>query len=137
MTSARLDVKAVFLLSLSAFVVWLACGLTMGLGRSAFGLETALKVHAIAAPVYAALVSLVYFERFHAVSPLVAAAFVTVIIVVLDAGVVVAVFEKSYAMFSSILGTWLPFLSIFVATYLTGTIVRHSSPEAPAADLRR
>ena len=24
-------------------------------------------------------------------------------------------------MFSSVLGTWLPFLSIFVATYLTGT----------------
>ena len=94
MTSARLDAKAVFMLSLSAFVVWLACGLTMGLGRSAFGLETALKVHAVAAPIFAALVSLVYFERFRAVSPLVAAAFVTVIIVVLDAGLVAPVFEN-------------------------------------------
>jgi hypothetical protein len=126
------------MLLLSAFVVWLACGLTMALGRSAFGLETALKIHAIAAPVFAALVSLVYFERF-GVSPLVAAAFVTLFIVVLDAGLVAPVFEKSYAMFMSILGTWLPFLSIFVATYLTGTIVSHSRqiPEAPAADLRR
>ena len=140
MTSAPPDVKAVFLLSLSAFVVWLACGLTMAFGRSAFGLETALRIYAIAAPVFAALVSLVYFARFRAVTPLVAAAFVTVFIVVLDAGLVAPVFEKSYAMFSSILGTWLPFLSIFVATYLTGTwIVRHSRqiPEAPAGDFRR
>jgi hypothetical protein len=125
--SARSDIEAVLLLSLSAFVVWLACGLTMAFGRSAFGLETALRIHAIAAPVFAALVSLVYFRRFHAVTPLVAAAFVTAFIVVLDAGLVAPVFEKSYAMFSSILGTWLPFLSIFVATYLTGSwIVGHS-----------
>ena len=40
MTSALPDVKAVFLLSLSAFVVWLACGLTMAFGRPALGLET-------------------------------------------------------------------------------------------------
>jgi hypothetical protein len=126
-TNAGPDVKAVFLLSLSAFVVWLACGLTMAFGRSAFGLETALRIHAIAAPTFAALVSRVYFARFRAVTPLVAAAFVTVVIIALDAGLVAPVFEKSYAMFSSILGTWLPFLSIFVATYLTGTwIVRHS-----------
>jgi hypothetical protein len=36
---------------------------------------------------------------------------------------VASVFEKSYAMFGSILGTWLPFLSIFAATYLTGTLM--------------
>ncbi len=140
MTSAPPNVKAVFLLSLSAFVVWLACGLVMAFGRPAFGLETTLRIHAIAAPVFAALVSLVYFARFPAVTPLVAAAFVTAFIIVLDAALVAPVFEKSYAMFSSILGTWLPFLSIFAATYLTGTwIVRHSGqiPVGPAGDLRR
>ncbi len=140
MTSPPPDVKAVFLLSLSAFVVWLACGLVMAFGRPALGLETTLRIHAIAAPVFAALVSLVYFARFPAVTPLVAAAFVTAFIIVLDAGLVAPVFEKSYAMFSSILGTWLPFLSIFAATYLTGTLmVRHSRqiPQGPAGDLRR
>jgi hypothetical protein len=45
-------------------------------------------------------------------------------VIVLDATAVAPVFEKSYAMFSSILGTWLPFLSIFAATYLTGIRVR-------------
>jgi len=121
MTSTQWDVRAVFPLSLGEFVVWLACGLTMAFGREALGLETALKLHAIAAPVFAALASLLYFTRCRRVTPLAAAAFFTVFIIVLDAALVVPVFEKSYAMFGSILGTWLPFLSIFAATFLTGT----------------
>ena len=104
----------------------------MALGRSAFGLETALRIHAIAAPVFAALVSLIYFARFRATTPLAAAAFVTAFIVVLDAGLVAPVFEKSYAMFGSILGTWLPFLSIFAATYLTGIWIVGHSRQSPA-----
>jgi hypothetical protein len=130
--SARSHIKAVLLLSLSAFVVWLACGLTMAFGRSAFGLETALRIHAIAAPVFAALVSLIYFARFRTTTPLAAAAFVTAFIVVLDAGLVAPVFEKSYAMFGSILGTWVPFLSIFAATYLMGTWIVGHSRRSPA-----
>ena len=106
----------------------------MAFGRPAFGLETTLRIHAIAAPVFAAVVSLVYFTRFRAVTPLVAAAFFTAFIVVLDAAVVAPVFEKSYVMFGSILGTWLPFLSVFVATYLTGTWIVVHSGEFRAAD---
>ncbi len=64
---------------------------------------------------------LLYFTRCPRVTPLAAAAFFTVFIIVLDAALVAPVFEKSYAMFGSILGTWLPFLSIFAATFLTGT----------------
>ncbi len=93
----------------------------MAFGRPALGLEKTLKVHAIVAPLYAALVSFVYFTRFRAVTPLAAAAFFTGFIVVLDGALVAPVFEKSYSMFSSVLGTWLPFLSIFAASYLTGT----------------
>ena len=36
----KADVRAVLPLSLSAFLVWLACGLTMAFGREALGLET-------------------------------------------------------------------------------------------------
>ena len=79
------------------------------------------EIHAIAAPVFAALASFLYFTRFRRVTPLAAAAFFTAFIIILDAALVAPVFEKSYAMFGSILGTWLPFLSIFAATYLTGT----------------
>jgi hypothetical protein len=47
----------------------------------------------------------------------------------MDATIVAPVFEKSYAMFASILGTWLPFPSIFVATYFTG-YMGHMEPHA-------
>jgi hypothetical protein len=53
-------------------------------------------------------------------TPLATAAFFTLFIVLLDALVVAPIFEKSYAMFSSPLGTRLLLLSIFAATYLTG-----------------
>ena len=43
MPSTQWDVRAILPLSLSAFVVWLACGLTMAFGREALGLETALR----------------------------------------------------------------------------------------------
>ena len=59
-------------------------------------------------------------------TPLAAAGFFTAFIIALDAALVAPAFEKSFAMFSSVLGAWLPFLSIFAATYLMGTwIVRH------------
>ncbi len=140
MPSTQIDIHAAALLSLGAFVVWLACGLTIALGRPAFGVETTLRLHAIAAPIFAALVSLAFFARFRAVPPLAAAAFVTAFIIVLDAALVAPVFEKSYAMFGSILGTWLPFLLIFAATYLTGAwVVGHSRqiPAGPAGDVHR
>ncbi len=120
MTRAGFQRRAALPLTVGAFVIWLACGLTMAFGRQALGLETTMKIHAIAAPIYAALVSYVYFTRFGSVTPLAAAAFMTALIIVLDAALVAPIFEKSYAMFGSVLGTWLPFLSIFAATYLTG-----------------
>ncbi|HKN31085.1 MAG TPA: hypothetical protein VJY34_25710 [Roseiarcus sp.] len=46
--------KAFLVLWLHAFVVWLACGLTIAIGREAFGMETTLRIHAIAAPAFAA-----------------------------------------------------------------------------------
>ncbi len=98
----------------------------MAFGREALGLETTLRIHAVAAPAFAALASFVYFRRFRGVTPLAAAGFFTAFIIALDAALVAPAFEKSFAMFSSVLGAWLPFLSIFAATYLMGTwIVRH------------
>jgi hypothetical protein len=48
-----------------------------------------------------------------------AAAFLGVV-VFLDLFLAAPVFEKNYAMFSSVLGTWIPFALIFGATYLAG-----------------
>jgi len=51
------------------------------------------------------------------------------VVVALDLFLVAPIFETSYAMFSSVLGTWIPFVLIFAATYLTG---RFTSPKSPA-----
>ena len=88
---------------LHAFVIWLACGLTIALGRGAFGMETTLIIHAIAAPAFAAIVSFVYFE-FPSDDASPTAAFFILFIVLMDALLVAPFFEKSYAMFSSPLG---------------------------------
>jgi len=65
-------------------------------------------------------------------TPLATAAFFTLFIVPLDA-LVVAIFEKSYAMFSSPVGTWLLLVSIFAATYLTGVWFGGPRREIPVA----
>jgi hypothetical protein len=50
----------------------------------------------------------------------------TAIVVGLDALVVAPFFEGSYAMFRSVIGTWVPFASIAAATYLVGLAVRRT-----------
>jgi hypothetical protein len=120
MMRARMNAKATVTLALHAFLIWIVCGLTVTLGREFLGLEMTLWVHAIVAPAWPALVSLAYFNGFRTATPLQAASFFVSFIIILDAVLVAPIFEKSYAMFSSILGTWLPFLPIFAAAYFTG-----------------
>jgi len=45
------------------------------------------------------------------------------IIIGLDAVVVAPIFERSYAMFRSFIGTWLPFAGIFAASLLAGFLI--------------
>ena len=83
-------------------------------------LSTALVVHLIAAPVFFTGIAWVYFQRFNLTTPLQTATVFTAIVIFLDVFVVALLIEGSFAMFGSVLGTWLPFLLIFLATYLTG-----------------
>jgi hypothetical protein len=55
--------------------------------------------------------------------PLKTAIIYVLLVIVLDFVVVATFIEKSYAMFSSILGTRIPFALIFGSTYLVGTYV--------------
>jgi hypothetical protein len=41
-------------------------------------------------------------------------------VILLDLLVVATFIERDYAMFGSLLGTWIPFLLIFTSTYLVG-----------------
>jgi hypothetical protein len=73
-------------------VGWALCGVTMGIGMAATTLEHALVIHDVAAAAFLAVV------------------------VVFDFCIVALVIERSLAMFRSPLGTWLPFVLIFLAS---------------------
>ena len=101
---------------------WALCGATMGIGMAATTLDNALVIHAAAAPVIFAAVSLLYFRRFGFLSPLQAAAAFLAVVMAMDFFVVALLIENSFAMFRSPLGTWLPFGLIFLSTWGTGTL---------------
>jgi hypothetical protein len=84
--------------------------------------HTALIIHAIAAPVIFVIISFVYFNRYSFTSPFQTAYTFMAVVVLMDTLVIAKLILKSFEMFSSFIGTWLPFILIFMSTYLTGLI---------------
>jgi hypothetical protein len=41
----------------------------------------------------------------------------------MDFFIVAMLINKSFEMFTSLLGTWIPFALIFISTYLTGNVI--------------
>lgn len=104
---------------------WAACGATMYLGRTHLPLWAALLLHALAAPVFFGLAAWVYYRRPEARRRVLAfAAINTLGVIVLDVVVVALLVERSFAMFASVAGTWLPFALIFLASLGVGVSVR-------------
>lgn len=112
---------------LHAFVGWLLCGATMGIGMATTSLENASAIHAVAAPIIFCLVSLIYFRRFDHLSPLMGANTFLVFVIAMDLFVVALIINRSLEMFTSLLGTWIPFGLIFTSTYVTGLALAHES----------
>ena len=106
--------------TLHAVAGWAYCGVLIGVGRRLLPMQATLIIHAIGAPVGFALISRFYHRRFGYTSPWQTAIAFLGIVVGLDVFLVAPVLEKSYAMFTSALGTWIPFAFIFTATYFTG-----------------
>ena len=116
--------KKIIIVLSHAFIVWALCGATIAIGRSFMSVELTLIIHAIAAPIFAALVSLDYYKKFHYTTPLQTAFIFLLFVIAMDAGLVAPFFEKSYEMFRSILGTWVHFVLIFLSTFITGLTVK-------------
>jgi len=114
---------AVAIIAAHAVVLWILCGAIVMIGRQIWSMDTTLIVHAIGAPVIAAALSLVYFTYFNYTSPLPTAAIFILSAISLDALIVASFIEKSFEMFTSPIGTWIPFGLIFLATYLTGSLM--------------
>ena len=92
----------------------------MGIGMAAMSLSNALVVHAVAAPIFFSIISLMYFRKFNYTQPLQTALIFVGFVIVVDFFVVALLINRSLEMFTSLLGTWIPFALIFTSTYLTG-----------------
>jgi hypothetical protein len=124
MTSGSVRLRRAIVVALHAIVGWAFCGAVVGVGRQFMTMGATLAVHALAAPLGFALISLFYFKKYGYTTPLQTAVLFVSIVLGLDLFVVAPFFEKSYAMFQSLLGTWIPFLLIFLSTYMTGKRLR-------------
>lgn len=101
-----------------SLVLWGLCGAVIALGRKLWSERTTLYVHLIAAPCFAFLMASVFKYAFPAFDPLLRAEVMTAIIIALDLFVVAPFLERSFAMFKSLIGTWIPFAAIFVASWI-------------------
>jgi len=113
-------------------VGWALCGAVMG-GLLAVGpVWLAITLHAVAAPLIFVAISIRYFGARGAREPVPVALAFTAIVAVLDAVVVAGLIMRSLDMFTSIAGTWLPFVLIFLATWITGAIMAMMPAPGPA-----
>jgi hypothetical protein len=128
-----MNVRKITTVLIHAFVGWALCAATIGIGLAITSVDNALIAHAIGAPIFFMIVSLLYFKKFNYTTPLQTAMVFVGFAICLDFFVVALLINKSLAMFASLLGTWIPFVLIFVSTYLTGVCAgRSSEPKAVA-----
>lgn len=115
-----MSVRAVIIVLVHAFIGWALCAATMGIGMATLSMQNALIVHAVGAPIFFTVISLVYFYKFNYTSPLRTALIFVGFVITVDFFVVALLINRSLDMFTSLLGTWIPFALIFLSTYLTG-----------------
>ena len=118
-----MDFKKIIIILAHAFVGWMLCAATMGIGMSLTSTDNILIIHAIAAPIFFVGISLVYFRKFNYIAPLQTALIFVAFVIAMDFFLVAMVINRSFDMFTSLLGTWIPFALIFTSTYLTGLFV--------------
>lgn len=99
---------------------WMICGSTIAIGRQFLSMASTLIVHAIVAPVAFALLAAHFFHGYPDAGPLRVSLTLVGVVIGLDGVVVAPLVERSYVMFTSPFGTWIPFASIWLASFLVG-----------------
>ena len=127
-----MNTKKLIVLLLHAFAGWLLCAATMGIGMALTAMETALVIHAVAAPIFFAAISMVYYSKFNYTGPLATATIFVGFVVVVDFFVVGLLINRSLVMFASLLGTWIPFALIFTSTLLVGLQIKKQGSTSDA-----
>jgi len=121
--------RKVTIILIHAFVGWALCAAIMGIGMSVTSVNTTLIAHLIGAPIIFTVISLIYFRKFGYTASLQTAVIFLAFVVIVDFFLVALIIQKSLEMFTSPIGTWIPFVLIFLSTYLTG----RSSLQKPVA----
>jgi len=106
-----------------ALALWAACGGVIAIGRRVWTMQTTLVVHLCAAAAFAFAAAAAHKLMAPDFDIVGRAAAMTGLIIALDALVVAPLFERSYAMFRSALGTWVPFAAMFLASWVAGVVV--------------
>jgi len=115
---------------LHALIGWDLCGAVMGAGMAVLSLQNALILHLFAAPLIFALVSLSFHKKAPSSEPILVAAGFTAVVVAMDFILVAWIIQKSFAMFGSYIGTWMPFVMIFTSSWMTGRSMRKAPHSA-------
>jgi hypothetical protein len=104
-------------------VGWALCGAIMFIGMALTpNLQLVMIVHAIGAPVIFSLLTWLYSSKFGYTKPWQTALAFLLIVMFVDFFLVALVINKSLEMFTSALGTWIPFLLIFASTYIVARL---------------
>lgn len=104
-------------------VGWAACGALMGALLATVSEQSAIFGHAVGAPIIFAVVTAHLFLRSGGRRPILVAGTFTAVVIALDALIVAWLIQGSFRMFSSALGTWVPFALIFVSAFATGSLL--------------
>ncbi|MDQ2092350.1 hypothetical protein [Marimonas arenosa] len=107
-----------------SFALWAFCGSLIAAGQLIMSMDATLVLHATGAPIGAVVAAWTYFRFFGSFTPLAVALAFLVTAVLLDVFVVAMLIERSFAMFASPLGTWIPLTLIFLAALVTGLAMR-------------
>jgi len=111
--------KAAIILA-HGIIGWALCAATIGISFQLASQSTALIIHAVGAPIFFSFLSRNYFVKFRFTTALQTAALFLGTVLFMDFAVVALLVQRSLVMFTSPLGTWIPFGLIFVSTYLVG-----------------
>ena len=103
-----------------AFIGWMLCGAIVAIGREITTIENTLIIHLIGAPIIFAVLTKMYYKKNNKVSPLHLAIYILSFIILIDFFVVSLMIEKSFDMFKSLIGTWIPFVLMFLSILLVG-----------------
>jgi len=121
-----MEIKEALILLVNAIIIYFVCFAVMGLSMAALPIDTALVAHAVAAPFVSAIFSYIYYKKFNYTSPLITAIVIVATVILLDFFLTATIILQDYAMFYSLIGTWIPFALIFIAALIVGIYLNRS-----------